>query len=222
VFNSEVLMEHEGRLSGRAALRRLADFAQAREGQAAKKRAAWGVAVVGLLWGWLGSLANGVAGVLGWLGGHGAGSEPSAIVALGARAKALVATAATGVTAATVAAVPPVGDAAEWLFEPRYYVGGPAQERTPEDAIAAFARAHDWEQRGWDYAGDCSTATQGEPRRGLVCSGAVTPGRHGVPSVARGDRVYAVAPGWSDVHPYSFLVLRHDADGWVVRRELGG
>jgi len=160
VFDSEVVFEDEGRLDVRTALRRLGDFAQMREEQATRRRTALGIAVVGVLWGWLRSLTEGVAGVLDWLGGHGAGGGPSPLAALGARAKALVAVAATGVSAATVAVLPPVADAAEWLFEPRYYIGGPDGYATPEDAIAAFAREEDWAGRDWDYQGDCATATR--------------------------------------------------------------
>jgi hypothetical protein len=225
VFESEVVVVDGGKLNVRIALMRLRDFARMREEAAKKRHAAHGLAVVGALWSWLRSLADGLVHGLDWLsslfGGSGSGGGTSPLAAWGATAKAGLAAVATAVSAAVVAVVPPVADGADWLFHPRYYFSGPvevARSGTPEAAIADFAREHGWPERGWNYEGDCTDAVAGEPRR-LVCSAPV----HGAldSRLAPGERAYIVGWGWSDVD-LAFLALRRSGERWTVTRELTG
>jgi hypothetical protein len=96
---------------------------------------------------------------------------------------------------------------------------GPSRRlNTPEDAIAAYAISHDWEERGWTYSGDCTDSHRAR-RRSAVCS---TPFPGGGPAFGArpNEQTYSMLTPAAH-EPVTILFLKRDGDGWIVTRETG-
>jgi uncharacterized RDD family membrane protein YckC len=129
VFGSLVTVDETGRLTARTLLSRFVAFCQ-RQSEAVEARKKT-IGIVGAFWTFLlglgQTLEKGVEYLMRLLGARAERPETSSILkAMSAKTATMATAALTAATGAVLAAVPPARAVAEWLLEPRYFVGGPA------------------------------------------------------------------------------------------------
>ncbi len=152
VFASLVVIDETGRPTARTLLSRFVEFCE-RQSKAldARKKT---IGLVGAFWAFLLSLAhtlrNGVDYLERLLGAPADAPRTSSMLKIVSTKAATTATAvATAITAAVLVNVPAVRAVAEWLLEPRYFVGGPPRVTSTFDNDA----------ENWKIAGDAQGAS---------------------------------------------------------------
>ena len=146
-FDSLVTVDHAGPFTARNLLSRFVAFCERQSAAINARKKVVGVA--GAFWAFLLGLGRGlkvgvdyVMSVLGMR--DGARPSSSILQKLSAKTAAVAMTTATAATAAVFAAVPPARALAEWLLEPRYFIGG------PDPVTSSF----DTDAEGWTVFGD--------------------------------------------------------------------
>jgi uncharacterized RDD family membrane protein YckC len=192
VFGSVVTIDETGRLTARTLLSRFIAFCR-RQSEAVEARKKT-IGIVGAFWGFLlglgEALKNGVEYLMRLLGARPDRPETSSILkTMSTKAATMVTAGLTAATGTVLIAVPPARAVAEWLLEPRYFVGGPA----------LVASTFDDDAEGWKISGDA----QGESDDPTFEAGAIT---------ARDDQAGGT---WYWQAPQSFLgnklhVYEHD------------
>jgi alkaline phosphatase D len=151
-FDSLVTMDQTGPFTARTLVSRFVAFCERQSAAVNARKKVVGVA--GALWAFLLGLGRalkvGVDYVTRALGVRDDAQPSSSILQkLSAKTATMAMTAATVATGAVFAAVPPARALAEWLLEPRYFIGG------PDPVTSSF----DTDAEGWKVFGDAQGAS---------------------------------------------------------------